>query len=546
MQRRPRVLLTTVFRPFSTPGRYNVEDGERFLDYFTNRLTVESGMFVLHDDHPTVPLHIIGSNIDADVTALETPTEHEFREELTRKYDVLGISFYTLHFPKLVRMIALARHFAPETKIIVGGFGTALHDIELLEIEGVCRGEGVRCIREFLGQDVSGQMEHPLVPVHMRLRLALRYPELGSHPSGIVVNGFGCPHACEFCLTSSYYGHRRIPFLATGDELFEVMKRYFDESGIRDFLIYEEDFLLYREQVRRFGSLVSKNRAPFSYGCFAAVRSLCEHEVSDLVRGGLSHVWIGVESMSSPFKKSVGRPVQDLFDELNHWGITTTASLIAGLDHHSRENMHQEYEYVASLFPSTVQISHLIAAPGTPLTSRLTKEGRLVQTDARDATLYSETVRHPGFEQGELRESAFQGYEYIYQRLGPALFRMMRTWLEGYRTLRRVSDPGLRLRAELLRERVNSVRPFFMMTHEFLPNRAVQEEVRETLREMDSNLGPPSEAQVRRAELIRRIFRKEHGRLQEEGPLVYEPETRRSHYSLTRTSRNQTGLSQRR
>lgn len=526
---RKRILLTTIFRPFSTPDKYNTEGGEKFLDYFSNRLTRESGLFSLHDNHPTVALYLLASNVDADVTVLETPSIEEFKAELRKGYDILGITFLTLHFPKLVHMFALSRKIAPQTKVVIGGFGTALYDLEDLGVDGISKKEGVTFLREFLGRDPEQPIEHPLLTVDVRLRLAVQYPSLQGKRCGIIVNGFGCPHACEFCSTSAYFGKRHVPFVKTGDDLYDLMKRYDRELGVRDFIIYEEDFFLYRKQINRFIERTRTEGAPFSYACYATIFSLSRYPLEDLVKSGLSHVWIGVESKASPFKKSTGVPVEELFAQLNSYGVTTTGSIIAGLDFHKKDNLHREFRHLASLFPSTVQISNLIAGPGTPLRSRLEAERRLLEgVDLKDSHLYSDTIEHPEFGRGELRELIFEGYEYVYQTIGPGLSRILRTWFEGYKTMRDASDPQLRARAGILCRRVEGVRPIFASTAEFLPNDLVRQQLRDALDEMDQVLGPLDSKQAAYAELVRRIFEQETERLEREGPHVYEPGLRRT------------------
>jgi len=525
---RRRILLTTIFRPFSTPNKYNSEDAEKFLNYFSNRLTRESGLFSLHDNHPTVALYLLANNVAADTTILETPSIEEYKAELAKNYDFLGITFLVLHFPKLVHMIALARKFAPQTKILIGGFGTALFDLDELGVDAISKKEGVTFLREFLGEDLEQPIEHPLLTVDIGLRLAVQYPHLEGKRCGIIVNGFGCPHACEFCCTSSYFGKRHVPFVGTGDDLYDLMARYDRELGVRDFIIYEEDFFLYRKQIDRFLERTKTDGAPFSYACYSTIFSLSKYPLEELVKSGLSHVWVGVESEYSPFKKSKGLPVDDLFAQLNSYGVTTTGSIIAGLDYHKKDNLHREFAHLASLFPSTVQISNLIAGPGTPLRSRLEKENRLIkEVDLKDSHLYSDTIEHPEFGRGELRELIFEGYEQIYQTIGPGLSRILRTWFQGLKTLRGSSDPRMTERAEILFRRIQGVRPIFASTAEFLPNDQVREQLRTALVEMDQVLGPLDAQQEANAELMRQVFEQETARLQREGAHIFEPGLRK-------------------
>jgi hypothetical protein len=526
-----KVLLTTVFRPFSVPNKFNLPDDEKFLDYFSNRLTRERGLFVLHDNHPTVAPHLIACNLQSDVTVMETPTIIEFTDELKKGYDVLGISFLTLHFPKLMHMIALARKYAPQMKVVIGGFGTALHDLERLDVDGICHGEGVRFFREFLGEAVDSHIDHPLLTVDVRLRLALGYPALGSRKMGIIVNGFGCPHACEFCSTSAYFGKRHVPFVATGKHLYELMAHYHRMLGIHEFIIYEEDFFLYRRYIDDYLQYFRERPAPFSFACYSTVKALSQYPLEDLVRAGLSHVWIGVESVQSPFNKSNGKPVAELFTELQNHGVTTTGSIIAGLDHQTRKNLPNEFEHLASLFPSTVQISNLIAGPETDLRSRLEREGRLrPDVDIRDSHLYSDIVIHPEFSRGELRGLIFQGYDFIYQSIGPALYRMLATWHQGWKNLHISADPLLQMRSSILAGRVRALAPVFLETEEFLPNDVIRSRVANLMSEIERLNGAWTHAERREAKRISKVFNQEKVRLERDGPFVYEPDTRITYY----------------
>lgn len=532
MTERKRILFTTIFRPFSKPGKYNLAGDEKFLDYFSNRLTRESGMYPLHDNHPTVAPHLIASNLDADVVVLEVPTIEEFKQEITKGYDILCITFLTLHFPKLTHMIAWARKLAPDMKIVIGGFGTALYDLDRLEVDGICQEEGIGFMRKLLGQDLQDPVTHPIISFDIGLRIGVQQPGLPKKRVGILVNGFGCPHACEFCSTSAYFGRKHVPLIRSGQDLLETMARYDREAQIRDFIIYEEDFYLYKRQIEDFVAAARKHPTLFSYGCYSTIKSFSRHDIEDLVESGLSHAWIGVESRDSPFAKSVGRSIHDVFAELQRYGVTTTGSIIAGLDNHTKDNLPLEFEHLASLFPATVQISNLIAGPGTPLRQRLAEENRLYE-DVRlhDSHLYSEHVIHPEFGRGDLRKFIFQGYDYIYNRIGPALYRIMKTWFQGATNLRSSPRERLRARGELLAHRARALRPVFLDSAEYLPNDEIRKAVETCLGDMAQELGPPDERDREIARRFRAAFDSEARRRAAEGDHVYEPVTVRTEYT---------------
>jgi hypothetical protein len=528
---RKRVLFTTIFRPFSTPGKYNIAGDEKFLDYFSNRLTREPGMYPLHDTHPTVAPHLIAANLDADTVVLEVPTIDEFKEEVAKNYDYLCITFLTLHFPKLVHMIAWARKLAPNTKIVIGGFGTALYDLERLDVDHICQEEGIGFMRKVLGQDPKDPVTHPVIAFDIGLRIGVQHTGLPRKRVGVLVNGFGCPHACEFCSTSAYFGRKHVPLIRNGQDLLETMARYDREAGIRDFVIYEEDFYLYKRHIEDFLAAARSHPTLYSYACYSTIKSFSRWDIEDLVESGLTHAWVGVESLASPFAKSEGRPIADVFAELQRYGVTTTGSIIAGLDHHAKDNLALEFEHLAKLFPSTVQISNLIAGPGTPLRERLAGEKRLYE-DVRlhDSHLYSEHVIHPEFGRGELRQFIFQGYDYIYNRIGPALYRIMKTWFQGACNMQSSPRERLRARGDLLMRRAAALRPIFLATAEFLPNDDIRAKVATCLDDMAQEMGAPDELNWALARRFREAFENEARRRATEGDHVYEPPTGRTEY----------------
>jgi haloalkane dehalogenase len=443
---------------------------------------------------------------------LEYPSVEEYVEEVKRRYDLIGIGFTIKGFGKVAKMIALARKHAPATKVVLGGFGTALHDVEVLGADYVCRGEGVTFMRDLLGVPQGLEIVHPKVTADITLKIFQNYNLFGKETIGLITSGFGCPNACEFCCTSAYYGHRNVRFLKTGRDIYKVMRRL-SRVGIHSFLIFEEDFMLYNDKVEDLGNAIEEHQGnPLSYACFASVMALSNYDFEELVAKGLGHVWIGVESVNASFSKRQGRDIGTIFAELRALGVTTTASSIFGLDHHTPEQLPREVDFLTELYPSTVQLSNLMPAVGTELRRRLEAEGRITAVGYKDADLYSEVIHHPAFKPGEIQTAIFDGYQRLYELMGPSVFRILDTWFAGYRNLRRSRNPSLRKRAELYASRSRAILPIFLKTSEYLPNNEVRYRVKRTLDEITGELGPPTAEQQEQAEVIRQVFAIEAGK----------------------------------
>jgi haloalkane dehalogenase len=381
-------------------------------------------------------------------------------------------------------------------------------------------------MRKLLGVTPEVNFVHPRITADITLRIFRDYDFLTPEPMGLITSGFGCPHACDFCSTSAYFGYRAVSFLQDGEAMYEAMKGQCRESGGRtsNFLIFEEDMMLFKRKVEEMGQLIEHDTQDMlSYACFATIKALSRWDLEQLVAGGFGHVWIGVESMTIPYVKAEGRDMKELFDELRSYGVTTTGSMIFGLDHHTPEMLGPEAAYLASLYPSTAQFGNLIPATGTEVRKRLEEEGRINNFDYRESDLFSEVVTHPAFKPGDLKKATFKAYEDLYEAIGPSVHRILSTWFSGYKKLRSHARPALRRRAELYASRVLRLRPLFLETGSYLPNDEIRRQVRETLAEIKAELGPPTVDDLGRAELYRHVFALEEAKRRHLKPEVREP-----------------------
>jgi hypothetical protein len=355
------------------------------------------------------------------------------------------------------------------------------------------------------------------VTAQMTLRIFRDYDFLQKESMGLITSGFGCPHACDFCSTSAYFGYRAIPFLADGKSMYEAMKGQCRESDGKtsNFLIFEEDLMLFKNKVAEMGELIENDpQDSLGYACFATVKALSRWDLEQIVAGGFQHVWIGVESMTVPYKKGEGRDMKGLFDELHSYGVTTTGSMIFGLDHHTQDMIPRETQYMATLRPSTCQFGSLIPATGTALRKRLEDEGRIRNYDYRESDLFSDVLIHPNFKEGDLKKVTLKAYEHLYEAIGPSIYRLWTTWFAGYKKLHRSPRIGLQKRAEVYAQRVQRLRPLFMGTGEYLPNDEIRRQVTESLREVTSEFGPPTVSDYGRAELFKHVFALENAKSQ--------------------------------
>src|SRR4030042_6174621 len=95
----PRILLTSVFKPFGVDNAFSRRDSK--IELFHNQITKYQGPFSIRTHFNTFGLHAIANNLDqTPVTVLDYPTRRRFQQELAQGYDLVGIGSDLTNIPK--------------------------------------------------------------------------------------------------------------------------------------------------------------------------------------------------------------------------------------------------------------------------------------------------------------------------------------------------------------------------------------------------------------------------------------------------------------
>ena len=491
MSQPPKVLLSSVVRPF----------GKRHGDAFStttqalHQLMWAQDMFRIEDPAYHWGLDVIAANIQAPTVVLHYPSLGELARELRRdNYDYIGISFNPPTFHKLKTMVPVIRQHAPNTKIVLGGHGTALRDDELAGLYDIlCRDEGIRFFRQLLGEP-----DRPFQTPQFVFESSLfSLPLLGK--SAPIFGGVGCANGCDFCMTSHYFKKQHIRFLDTGqqmlDAILEVKRR---DPAVESFVIYDEDLLLNVTRGRQFLEACRKTDERFALTVFASVKALSQYEPSELAEMGITAAWIGFEGMQAGYGKQQGKSYAELFSSLKDVGIGPAASMIIGFDYQTPETIEREFAELLRLQPMISQF--LIYGPtrGSALHERLKAEGRL--NDVADY-MYSMMdgftlgFDHPHISPPTLKLIARQLYRGEYQFLGPTIYRTIEVTLRGYRNLKNATEPRLKIRAQMQREFLLHAYAARRIGLTFAPNNLVRARVEHLYQELERELGPAPKLQ---------------------------------------------------
>jgi hypothetical protein len=316
--RTPKVLLTSVCRPLGPKHGDGPSVGYELL---YSQVTRAQGIFSPRTVNIHYSIEYIAENLDAPTVVLQYPSKREFIRELKKGYDYVGISFLMAVFHKMKEMVALVRQYSPQTKIVLGGYGTVL-DNDVLEpyADYICREEGVAYFRRLLGEpEIPMPYKQPLIVSRLKV-----FSMTATGGTGKIFAGLGCPNGCDFCCTSHFFKRKHIKLLPEAKDIYATMERYLDLNPDLVFLVVDEDFLLNKKRALAFRDCVLKGGKTLSMFAFASVKAISQYTTEEILEMGIDGVWIGYEGTRSGYAKQQGRPVEEILTEFREHGITAT------------------------------------------------------------------------------------------------------------------------------------------------------------------------------------------------------------------------------
>jgi hypothetical protein len=456
-----RVLLTSVFGPYAQDDQY----GSRVInpmELYHNQVTRVQHAFSFRSFFRSWGLMLIQVNVKAPCTLLDFPSQERFIEELkTRRYDAIGISSIIPNLFKVRRMCRLIRKYQPDATIVVGGHIANVPDLRRwVDVDHVVKGDGVRWMRAFLGEDENQPILHPRIMSDVSPRI-MGMP-LHRHPGiddAVLIPSVGCPMGCNFCSTSAMFGGKgkHLEFYKTGAELFEIMCALESDLRVKEFFVMDENFLLNKKRALQLLDLMEKHGKPWSLKVFSSIKVLQQYTMEQLVALGVVWVWLGLEGKDSGYEKLSGTDTPAMVRSLQSHGIRVLGSSIIGLEEHAPENIDEAIAYAVAHNADMHQFMLYTPIPGTPLFAELEAKGAMLSiADTAPGDIHGQlkfNYRHPHIGDGQETEFLLRAFERDFEINGPSIVRIIRTLLRGWKRYK--NHPNPRIRARFAHEAAN-------------------------------------------------------------------------------------------
>ncbi|MBW2195333.1 MAG: hypothetical protein JRF37_07110, partial [Deltaproteobacteria bacterium] len=220
--------------------------------------------------------------------------------------------------------------------------------------------------------------------------------------------------------------------------------------------------------------------------------------VDNLVRLGVNFVWIGFEASSSKgnFEKNEGIDPKGLTQELRDRGIIVLASGILCQEHHTRENIQTDIDFMVALEADLVQFMLLTPLPVTALYQDH-KERGLLREDLPFEEWHGQkylTYRHPEFPGNSAEKCLMAAFRKDYEVNSSSMYRIVETVFRGYRHLAGLSrrDACLKTRMEQFRRRTLEYATILPLVARYAVNKTEHQRATALDRQISELFGRPA------------------------------------------------------
>jgi len=223
---------------------------------------------------------------------------------------------------------------------------------------------------------VKPDVEELPLPARHLLDLKSYTGYVAGRPAAPVITSRGCPGACHFCSSSSFFG-RGWRARSAASVLAEIDLLY-NEYGYRAIAFMDDNFTLLPERVCQIADGLIQRGYDLKLWNFSRVDSIVRNPqmVAKMAAAGCFMVYLGIESedrdtLNSLGKRSTAEDAAEAVRMLKANGIEVYGSYIIGNLNEGAEEIRRTVDMAISLDTQVAQFSILTPYPGTQLYQKL-------------------------------------------------------------------------------------------------------------------------------------------------------------------------------
>ena len=313
--------------------------------------------------------------------------------------DVVMISAMIVQKESAQETIRRAR--ALGKRIVAGGPLWAIESSHTDPVDHIIVGESELLLPQFIADLENGNPKPVYDSSHLPELLNTPVPDfdcvrLKNYSSMLLQYSRGCPFNCEFCDIIEIFG-RKVRTKSNSQFLNEIDTLY--GKGWRgSVFIVDDNFIGNKTAIRNLLPEIidwqKKHKYPFNFFTEASVNLSRETDmIESMVEAGFRKVFLGIETPvqeSLKLTQKAQNTTMDLVEsvrKIQRAGLEVLSGFIVGFDSDPPDVFNRVIEFIRHAAIPVSMVGILSALPGTQLTRRLLKEGRLLSESNGNNTL---------------------------------------------------------------------------------------------------------------------------------------------------------------
>jgi len=345
--------------------------------------------------------------------------DHVESAMVDEQVDLVGMTVYVSSAYRAYELADIYRRRG--AKIVLGGIHpTTLPDEAAKHADAVCMGPAESVWGDLLRDFEQGRLRKlyrgvsqgsaPRVPVARR---DLMNPSAYLVPHTLVTSR-GCPHACDFCYKSSFWGERYYE-----PRPVEDIERELATFGSRFAFFLDDNFLADRARVRAIFDVL-RGTGTVWQAAASLDAAQAPGYLAEAYAAGCRSLFVGFESLAADNMWGAHKPVNATTDyaeavrRFHDAGIMINGSFVFGFDGDRPDVFDRTTEFAIENRIETATFHILTPFPGTRFFAEVDAQERLLHRDWRLYDTRHAVFRPAHLSPGALEEGYWRAYDEFY------------------------------------------------------------------------------------------------------------------------------------
>ncbi len=350
-------------------------------------------------------LRFIKQNIP-QIEILEYPSWKEYTKKVQEKdWDIIGFSFYLNEIHEILEMLDYARKQGIP-QIWAGNYGALTEEI---------KSHFDKVFHSYSEQILSEMLKLPLPNqgiIHPPLIANTSFHGFKLNCQGYLFTNRGCNNRCEFCQTPVFCPKpSKIPL----SSIDRVLK-YYKKLGIKEIIILDESFGLYRKHAEQVIDLLDK----YGFYWFPMVRAdYLKQRIHDWSEKGLIGALTGIENLNQETLDALGKnetvnEIVSAVKQLKKLNMFAVGYYMIGFPEETVTSIKRDIKKVAKLKLDITQLCVITPLPGTPFWKKTKEKYGIIDSDWHHYNAKHLVWNHPNITPQQMREILLNAFKTVY------------------------------------------------------------------------------------------------------------------------------------